>query len=74
MLTLDTLIKVIRMVHVEFPAMQDLLRDIYAMAEDEIEDGGSEAHEVELAIDAIRSTGYQLFGDEFTTMFDKVNV
>jgi hypothetical protein len=34
----------------QYPQYEDQIRDLFFLAQDEIEDGGSEAHECELAI------------------------
>ena len=37
----------------KYPQLDDEIRDLYFLAQDEIEDGGSEAHECELAVGSI---------------------
>ena len=39
----------------EHPMYEDQIRDLFVLAQDEIEDGGSEAHECELAISDMES-------------------
>ena len=39
----------------EHPHYEDQIRDLFFLAQDEIEDGGSEAHECELAISDMES-------------------
>lgn len=37
----------------KYPQLDDEIRDLYFLAQDEIEDGGSEAHECELTVGSI---------------------
>lgn len=39
----------------QHPHYEDQIRDLFVLAHDEIEDGGSEAHECELAISDMES-------------------
>ena len=39
----------------QYPQYEDQIRDLFFLAQDEIEDGGSEAHECELAFSDMES-------------------
>jgi len=39
----------------QYPHYEDQIRDLYFLAQDEVEEGGSEAHECELAISDMES-------------------
>lgn len=46
----------------QYPQYGDLIRDLFFLAQDKIEEGGSEAHECELAISAMEyviENGYE---------------
>jgi hypothetical protein len=48
----------------EFPHLHNQILDFYYLAHDEIEDGGSEAHEVHLAISSIEQLIIEEGGNE----------
>lgn len=53
-MNLQSLAAEINRVYKMRPELESQLKDIYSLAADEIEDGGSETHECELAIDSIK--------------------
>jgi len=52
-MTLSDLKKYAEGVSKQYPQIDDEVRDLFFLAQDEIEDGGSEAHECELAVGSI---------------------
>ena len=52
-MTLSDLKKYAEGVSKQYPQLDDEVRDLFFLAQDEIKDGGSEAHECELAVGSI---------------------
>lgn len=53
MQTLDSLLKYCKKMMVKYPSLQEDIIDFYLMARGEINDGGSVAHECDLAYNSI---------------------
>lgn len=49
-MTLEDLVAVVKDTIQKYPQLKDDVIDLYQLAKDEIEDGGSESHECELAL------------------------